>query len=66
MNDGTATVFLVDDDPSILRALTRLLRVGGHHPTAAVGQKLPPGRFRSRSACILEAALSELGAHFDL
>lgn len=30
MNDEAPTVFLVDDDPSILRALTRLLRVGGH------------------------------------
>lgn len=34
MNDETATVFLVDDDPSILRALTRLLRVGGHQVSA--------------------------------
>jgi len=30
MNDDTAIVYLVDDDPSILRALTRLLRAGGH------------------------------------
>ena len=30
----TATVFLVDDDPSILRALTRLLRAGGHAVSA--------------------------------
>jgi FixJ family two-component response regulator len=30
----TATVFLVDDDPSILRALTRLLRAGGHQVSA--------------------------------
>ena len=34
MNDQTATVFLVDDDPSILRALTRLLRAGGHAVSA--------------------------------
>lgn len=34
MNDETATVFLVDDDLSILRALTRLLRVGGHQVSA--------------------------------
>jgi FixJ family two-component response regulator len=32
--DETATVFLVDDDPSILRALTRLLRAGGHTVSA--------------------------------
>ena len=32
MNDET--VFLVDDDPSILRALTRLLRAGGHQVSA--------------------------------
>jgi FixJ family two-component response regulator len=30
----TATVFLVDDDPSILRALTRLLRAGGYQVSA--------------------------------
>ena len=34
MNDETATVFLVDDDLSILRALTRLLRAGGHQVSA--------------------------------
>ncbi len=34
MNDETPTVFLVDDDPSILRALTRLLRAGGHEVSA--------------------------------
>ncbi len=34
MNDDTATVFLVDDDPSVLRALTRLLRAGGHQVSA--------------------------------
>ena len=34
MNDESATVFLVDDDPSILRALTRLLRAGGHQVSA--------------------------------
>jgi FixJ family two-component response regulator len=34
VNDETATVFLVDDDLSILRALTRLLRVGGHQVSA--------------------------------
>jgi FixJ family two-component response regulator len=34
VNDQTATVFLVDDDPSILRALTRLLRAGGHQVSA--------------------------------
>ena len=34
MSDETATVFLVDDDPSILRALTRLLRAGGHQVSA--------------------------------
>jgi FixJ family two-component response regulator len=30
VNGATATVFLIDDDPSILRALTRLLRANGH------------------------------------
>jgi FixJ family two-component response regulator len=30
VNDEAPTVFVVDDDPSILRALTRLLRAGGH------------------------------------
>jgi FixJ family two-component response regulator len=34
VNDDTATVFLVDDDPSILRALTRLLGAGGHRVSA--------------------------------
>jgi FixJ family two-component response regulator len=34
VSDDTATVFLVDDDPSILRALTRLLRGGGHQVNA--------------------------------
>ena len=34
MNDETPTVFVVDDDPSILRALTRLLRAGGHAVSA--------------------------------
>jgi len=34
VNDESATVFLVDDDPSILRALTRLLRAGGHQVSA--------------------------------
>jgi FixJ family two-component response regulator len=34
MTDETATVFLVDDDPSILRALTRLLRASGHPVSA--------------------------------
>jgi len=34
MNDDTAIVYLVDDDPSILRALTRLLRAGGHAVSA--------------------------------
>jgi FixJ family two-component response regulator len=34
VNNETATVFLVDDDLSILRALTRLLRVGGHQVSA--------------------------------
>jgi FixJ family two-component response regulator len=34
VSDETATVFLVDDDPSILRALTRLLRAGGHQVSA--------------------------------
>ena len=34
MNDDTAIVYLVDDDPSILKALTRLLRVGGYAVSA--------------------------------
>ena len=34
MNDDTAIVYIVDDDPSILRALTRLLRAGGHQVSA--------------------------------
>jgi FixJ family two-component response regulator len=34
VNDETPTVFVVDDDPSILRALTRLLRAGGHAVSA--------------------------------
>jgi FixJ family two-component response regulator len=34
VNDETPTVFLVDDDPSILRALTRLLRAAGHQVSA--------------------------------
>ena len=34
MSDEAATVFLVDDDPGILRALTRLLRAGGHQVNA--------------------------------
>jgi FixJ family two-component response regulator len=34
MSSETATVYLVDDDPSILRALTRLLRAGGHQVSA--------------------------------
>jgi FixJ family two-component response regulator len=34
MSDETAIVYLVDDDPSILRALTRLLRAGGHAVSA--------------------------------
>jgi FixJ family two-component response regulator len=34
MSDETATVYLVDDDPSILRALARLLRAGGHQVSA--------------------------------
>ena len=34
MTDEAATVFLVDDDPSILRALTRLLRAGGYQVSA--------------------------------
>ena len=34
MNDDTAIVYVVDDDPSILRALTRLLRAGGHAVSA--------------------------------
>ena len=34
MTDETATVFLVDDDPSVLRALTRLLRAGGYQVSA--------------------------------
>jgi FixJ family two-component response regulator len=34
MSSETATVYLVDDDPSILRALARLLRAGGHQVNA--------------------------------
>ena len=34
MKDDTPIVYLVDDDPSILRALTRLLRAGGHTVSA--------------------------------
>jgi len=34
VNDEAPTIFLVDDDPSILRALTRLLRAGGHAVSA--------------------------------
>lgn len=34
MNDNTAIVYVVDDDPSILRALARLLRAGGHAVSA--------------------------------
>ena len=34
MTEETATVFLVNDDPSILRALTRLLRAGGYQVSA--------------------------------
>jgi FixJ family two-component response regulator len=34
MTSETAIVYLVDDDPSILRALTRLLRAGGHQVSA--------------------------------
>lgn len=30
LTDEVATVFLVDDDPSVVRALSRLLRVAGH------------------------------------
>jgi FixJ family two-component response regulator len=34
VTDEVATVFLVDDDPSVLRALSRLLRAAGHHVSA--------------------------------
>jgi FixJ family two-component response regulator len=34
MSSETPTVYLVDDDPSILRALARLLRAGGHQVSA--------------------------------
>jgi FixJ family two-component response regulator len=34
LTDAPATVFLVDDDPSVLRALTRLLQVAGHQVQA--------------------------------
>src|SRR5215470_3299593 len=34
MSCETAIVYLVDDDPSILRALARLLRAGGHQVSA--------------------------------
>jgi len=34
MTSERATVYLVDDDPSILRALARLLRAGGHQVSA--------------------------------
>jgi FixJ family two-component response regulator len=30
MNDGAYTIFLVDDDPRVLKALTRLLRTSGY------------------------------------
>ena len=30
MTEASTTVFLVDDDPGVLKALTRLLRVAGH------------------------------------
>ena len=35
MTEANARVFLVDDDPSVLRALTRLLRVHGHDVSAS-------------------------------
>jgi RNA polymerase sigma factor (sigma-70 family) len=34
VNDEATTVFLVDDDPGVLRALTRLLRAGGYQVSA--------------------------------
>lgn len=34
MTDETATVFLVDDDASVVRALSRLLRASGHQISA--------------------------------
>jgi FixJ family two-component response regulator len=34
MTDETATVYLVDDEPSVLRAMSRLLRAAGHQVSA--------------------------------
>ena len=32
MNDAASTVYIVDDDPSVLRSLSRLIRQAGHKP----------------------------------
>ena len=34
MNEAAALVYVVDDDPSVRRALTRLIRTAGHEVEA--------------------------------
>ena len=41
--DGTFTVFLVDDDAGVLKALSRLLRQGLSRPAVRVGGGVPRG-----------------------
>ncbi|KYF69616.1 response regulator transcription factor [Sorangium cellulosum] len=45
MAESASTVFVVDDDPSVLRALERLLRSAGY----AVEAYASPGEFRDRA-----------------
>ena len=53
-NDNPATVLVVDDDPSVLQALARLMRVDGFHvrafdrPGALLASEMP-----TTNACML-------------
>ena len=54
MHHGTATIYVIDDDPSFLSAITRLIRIGGF----AVDSMQTLAEFKSRlpltePACIL-------------
>ncbi len=54
MTHGTATIYVVDDDPSFLSAITRLIRVGGFavdsmHTLAEFKSRLP----LTEPACVL-------------
>ena len=62
MHDTNETIFIVDDDPSVLKSLTRLIRAGGWNvePYASGREFLARLPFSGRGCVILDLMMPDM------